>query len=68
MATFKQVKNDGQIDAYVCKENPAIRIEVSRGCFSNNRPTGYNLYRNSELINWFLTLTECKEAVNDLLK
>ena len=34
MATFKSVKNDGQIDAYVCKENPAIRIEVSRGSFS----------------------------------
>ena len=68
MATFKQVKNDGQIDAYVCKENPAIRIEVSRGSFSNNRPTGYNLYYNGELVNWFLTLGECKEVVNNLLK
>ena len=66
--TFKQIKNDGQVDAYVCKENPAIRIEVARGSFSHNRPTGYNLYFNGELINWFLTLGECKESSNGLMR
>lgn len=66
--TFKQIKNDGQVDAYVCKENPAIRIEVARGSFSHNRPTGYNLYFNGELINWFLTLGECKESANGLMR
>ena len=68
MATFRQVKIDGQIEAYICKENSAIRIRLSRGSFSNNRVTGYNLYHNGKLVNWYLTLAECKEAVNDLLK
>lgn len=63
-----QISKDayGDLESYVCKENPSIRIKPLYG-FSTNRPTSYALYYKDEELGVTSHLKDCKMVAEYIL-